>query len=37
MANSSPLFRDLEGWTNTHTDWLRRDVRVVRRRLRRIS
>jgi beta-N-acetylhexosaminidase len=37
MANSSPLFRDLEGWTNTHTDWLRRDVRVFRRRLRRIS
>jgi N-acetylmuramoyl-L-alanine amidase len=37
IANSSPLFRDLEGWTNTHTDWLRRDVRVFRRRLRRIS
>jgi N-acetylmuramoyl-L-alanine amidase len=37
MANSSRLFKDLEGWTNTHTDWLRRDVRVFRRRLRRIS
>ncbi|MEA2506491.1 MAG: hypothetical protein QOH48_1109 [Actinomycetota bacterium] len=37
MANSSRLFKDLEGWTNTHTDWLRRDVKVFRRRLRRIS
>jgi N-acetylmuramoyl-L-alanine amidase len=37
MANSSSFFKDLEGWTNTHTDWLRRDVRVFRRRLRRIS
>jgi N-acetyl-anhydromuramyl-L-alanine amidase AmpD len=37
MANSSPFFKDLEGWTNTHTDWLRRDVKVFRRRLRQIS
>jgi N-acetylmuramoyl-L-alanine amidase len=37
MANDSPFFKDLEGWRNTHTDWLRRDVRVFRRRLRRVS
>ncbi|MDP9224417.1 MAG: N-acetylmuramoyl-L-alanine amidase [Actinomycetota bacterium] len=37
MANSSPLFKDLEGWRNTHTDWLRRDVKVFRRRLARMS
>ena len=35
MANSSPFFKDLEGWTNDHTDWLKRDVKVFRRRLRR--
>jgi N-acetylmuramoyl-L-alanine amidase len=33
MANSSPFFKDHEGWRNTHTDWLRRDVKVFRRRL----
>lgn len=37
MANSSPLFKDLEGWRNTHTDWLRRDVHIFRQRLARIS
>ena len=26
MANHSPYFKDLEGWRNDHTDWLRRDV-----------
>jgi N-acetyl-anhydromuramyl-L-alanine amidase AmpD len=34
MANNSPYFKDNEGWTNTHTDWLWRDVREFRRRLR---
>lgn len=37
MANSSPFFKDLEGWRNTHTDWLRRDVKIFRRRLARMS
>lgn len=34
MANSSPYFKDFEGWRNTHTDWLRRDVKVFKGRLR---
>jgi len=34
MANSNRYFKDLEGWRNDHTDWLRRDVRVFRHRLR---
>jgi hypothetical protein len=34
MANHSPYFKDLEGWRNDHTDWLRRDVRKFRHRLR---
>jgi len=33
MANKSPLFKDLEGWRNDHTDWQARDVRTFRRRL----
>ena len=33
MANSSPLFRDREGWRNTHTDWLWSDVVAFRHRL----
>lgn len=37
MANESPFFKDLQGWRNDHTDWLRRDVREFRRRLRAIS
>jgi N-acetylmuramoyl-L-alanine amidase len=37
MANSSPYFKDLEGWRNDHTDWLREDVRKFRLRLRRIT
>jgi N-acetylmuramoyl-L-alanine amidase len=37
MANGSPFFKDLEGWRNTHTDWLRRDVKIFRRRLARMS
>jgi hypothetical protein len=37
MANSSAYFRDLQGWRNDHTDWLRRDVHAFRRRLARIS
>jgi N-acetylmuramoyl-L-alanine amidase len=37
MANSSSFFKDLEGWRNTHTDWLHRDVKVFRRRLARMS
>jgi hypothetical protein len=36
MANHSPYFKDLEGWRNDHTDWLRRDVRTFRHRLRRL-
>jgi N-acetyl-anhydromuramyl-L-alanine amidase AmpD len=35
MANEDPHFKDLEGWTNDHTDWLKRDVREFRQRLRR--
>ena len=34
MANNSPYFRDLRGWQNDHTDWLWREVRIFRRRLR---
>jgi hypothetical protein len=37
MANKSPYFEDLQGWTSDHTDWLWRDVKVFRRRLRKIS
>ena len=36
MANDSPYFKDLEGWRNDHTDWLRRDVRAFRHRLHRL-
>lgn len=36
MADDSPYFKDLEGWRNDHTDWLARDVKVFRRRLRRM-
>ncbi len=36
MANRSPYFKDLEGWRNDHTDWLRRDVQRFRRRLHRM-
>jgi hypothetical protein len=34
MANDSPYFKDLQGWVNDHTDWLERDVREFRQRLR---
>jgi N-acetyl-anhydromuramyl-L-alanine amidase AmpD len=34
MANDDPYFTDLQGWTNDHTDWLKRDVREFRKRLR---
>jgi Zinc carboxypeptidase/N-acetylmuramoyl-L-alanine amidase len=37
MANDSPFFKDLEGWVNDHTDWLRRDVRVFRKRLKKMN
>lgn len=37
MANESPFFKDLQGWRNDHTDWLRPDVREFRRKLRAIS
>jgi hypothetical protein len=37
MANNSSYFRDLEGWRNDHTDWVWRDVKVFRRRLKRMS
>ena len=36
MANHSHYFKDLEGWRNDHTDWLRRDVLEFRHRLRRL-
>ena len=36
MANDSPYFKDLEGWRNDHTDWLRRDVLDFHHRLRRL-
>jgi len=36
MANQSPFFKDLEGWRNDHTDWLRRDVKKFRHRLHRL-
>jgi N-acetyl-anhydromuramyl-L-alanine amidase AmpD len=35
MANEHRLFEDRQGWVNDHTDWLARDVRVFRKRLRR--
>jgi hypothetical protein len=34
MANDSPYFKELQGWRNDHTDWLARDVRELRERLR---
>jgi N-acetyl-anhydromuramyl-L-alanine amidase AmpD len=33
MANSDRHFKDLEGWVNDHSDWLKRDVREFRDRL----
>jgi len=36
MANDSPLFKDLEGWRNDHTDWRAAEVRAFRRRVGRI-
>jgi N-acetylmuramoyl-L-alanine amidase len=36
MANNSPHFKDLRGWRNDHSDWLWREVRIFRRRLRRV-
>ena len=33
MANNDRYFKDLEGWVNDHTDWLKRDVKEFRRRL----
>jgi N-acetyl-anhydromuramyl-L-alanine amidase AmpD len=35
MANDDPYFKDNEGWVNDHTDWLKRDVKEFRKRLRR--
>jgi N-acetyl-anhydromuramyl-L-alanine amidase AmpD len=35
MANDDPYFKDKEGWVNDHTDWLKRDVKEFRKRLRR--
>jgi N-acetyl-anhydromuramyl-L-alanine amidase AmpD len=37
MANDDPHFKDLEGWVNDHTDWLKRDVREFRQRLKRLG
>jgi hypothetical protein len=34
MANDDPNFKDREGWVNDHTDWLKRDVKEFRARLR---
>jgi Zinc carboxypeptidase/N-acetylmuramoyl-L-alanine amidase len=36
MANDSRYFKDLQGWRNDHSDWLRRDVRKFRYRLRKL-
>jgi N-acetylmuramoyl-L-alanine amidase len=36
MANDSPYFKDLRGWRNDHSDWLKKDVRVFRKRLGRL-
>ncbi len=33
MANNDRYFKDLQGWVNDHTDWLKRDVKEFRRRL----
>jgi hypothetical protein len=33
-ANGSRYFKDLQGWRNTHTDWLAADVAVFRKHLR---
>ena len=30
MANDSPYFKDLQGWRNDHTDWLKGDVKEFR-------
>jgi hypothetical protein len=35
MANDDPHFEDREGWVNDHSDWLKRDVKEFRARLRR--
>jgi hypothetical protein len=35
MANDDRYFKDLEGWTNDHTDWLKRDIKEFRHRLKR--
>ncbi|MDQ3953638.1 MAG: N-acetylmuramoyl-L-alanine amidase [Actinomycetota bacterium] len=37
MGNGHRQFEDRQGWRNDHTDWLWRDVKVFRKRLRRIS
>ena len=37
MVNNSPFFRELMGWRNDHTDWMWREVREFRRRLKRMS
>lgn len=37
MVNNSRYFKDLEGWRSDHTDWVWRDVKVFRRRLRRMG
>jgi N-acetyl-anhydromuramyl-L-alanine amidase AmpD len=34
MANDDSHFKDREGWVNDHTDWLKRDVKEFRSRLR---
>ena len=33
MANDDRYFKDLEGWLNDHTDWLKRDVKEFSSRL----
>jgi N-acetyl-anhydromuramyl-L-alanine amidase AmpD len=33
MANEDRYFKDLQGWVNDHTDWLKRDVKEFRDRL----
>ena len=36
MVNGSPYFKDKQGWRSDHTDWLKPDVRELRRRLKRM-
>lgn len=36
MANDSPLFEDRRGWRNDHSDWKKPQVKVFRKRVKRV-